>query len=139
MTSSAYNSRDSVYNMVRVLARQIVGLSIVHLNAQSLNNKNDEFKYLFVSAGIDVICVSETWFPLDVPNSVFNLQGFKLFRSDRRILVNGIEAKARGGGVAIYFRNGIQCKQKLFTHIGGWNWISTSGNLNWGQTEASSR
>ena len=59
-----------------------------------------------MSAGIDVICVSETWFPLDVPDSVFNLQGFNLHRSDRIFLINGIDARARGGASAIYVRNG---------------------------------
>ena len=66
-----------------------------------------------MSAGIDVICISETWLPGDVQDLVFNLQGFKLFRSDRGILVNGIETMIRGGGVAIYVRKGIFCKEKL--------------------------
>ena len=57
--------------MLRILARQRVGLNIVHLNAQSLNNKIDEFRYSFLS-DIDVICVSEVWFPLNVPNFAFN-------------------------------------------------------------------
>lgn len=100
--SNTSYSRDCVYSMIRILARQRNGLKIVHLNAQSLCRKMDEFRHLFMSAGIDIICISETWFPLDVQDSVFSLQGFRLFRSDRKVLVNNIETKAKGGGVAIY-------------------------------------
>ena len=66
---NSFYSRDCAYNMIRVLAKQRAGLNIVHINAQSLNNKIAEFRYLFASAGIDIICVSETWFPLDVQDS----------------------------------------------------------------------
>lgn len=107
-----------MYNMIRVLARQRTGLNIVHINAQSLNNKIDEFRYLFVAAGIDIICVSETWFPLDIQDSVYNLHGFRLFRSDRKILVDNSATRAKGGGVAIYVRNGLPCRVKLLTEIG---------------------
>lgn len=95
-----------------------MGLNIVHLNAQSLNNKLDEFRYLFVSAGVDIICISESWFPLDINDSIFKLEGFNLYRADRRILVNGVETRAKGGGVAIYVRSDIHTKVKLRTCIG---------------------
>ena len=64
------------------------------------------------------ICFSETWFPLDVQDSVYNLHGFKLFRSDRKVLINNIAIRAKGRGVAIYVRNGIPCKVRLLTEIG---------------------
>ena len=33
--------------------------------------------------------------------------------SDRRILINGSESKARGGGIAIFMRCGINCAMKI--------------------------
>lgn len=103
--------------MIRVLAKQRTGLNTVHINAQSLNNKLDKFRHLFVAAVIDIICVSETWFPLDVQNSVYNIQHFKVFRSDRKFLVNNTATTAKGGGVAFYIRNDIPCRIKLLTGI----------------------
>ena len=89
------------------------GLKIVHINAQSLCNKIDEFRYIFASSGVDIVCVSETWFSIDIIDSVYSLPGFKLYRSERRIIINGIESKARGGGVAIFVRCGLNCALKM--------------------------
>ena len=55
---------------------------------------------------------------MDVQDSVYNLQGFKLFRSDRKILINNIAIRVKDDGVAIYVRNGIPCKIRLLTEIG---------------------
>lgn len=101
---SRYSSKDNVANMLKILTKQKVGLKIVHLNAQSLNNKLDEFKYIFISSGVDIICISETWFHNSIDNSIYDLPGFNLFRSDR---------KTNGGGVCVYIRNGIICKEVL--------------------------
>lgn len=102
-----YGSRDNVFNMIRILARQREGLNIVHINAQSLNCKMDEFRYLFTSAGVDIICISETWFSFGINDTIYNLPGFKLYRADRTIVVDGTETNAKGGGVAIYVKCGI--------------------------------
>ena len=67
---------------------------------------------------MDIVCVSETWFPIDIIDSVYNLPGFKLYRSDRRIMINGIESNARGGGVAIFVRCGINCALKMESKAG---------------------
>lgn len=101
---NSISSKDSLFTMIRILAKQKSGLKIAHLNAQSLNNKLDEFKYIFVTSGVDVICVSETWFDSLVNDAIFNIPGFKLFRADR---------ESHAGGVAIYVRNNINCCVKL--------------------------
>lgn len=116
--SSIAYSRDCVYNMIRILSKQRPGLNIVHLNAQSLRNKVDELRHYFVSSGVDVICISETWFPLDTPDSLFDLHGFRLFRSDRRVIINDRETRAKGGGVAVYIRDGLLCKEVLRNSVG---------------------
>ena len=38
--------------------------------------------------------------------------------ADRKVLINNIATRAKGGGVAIYIRNGIPCKVRLLTEIG---------------------
>lgn len=89
--------------MIRVLARRKSGLKIVHINAQSLNNKMDEFRYNFSLSGVDIICVSETWFHPNIQDSIYDVPGYNLFRADRR---------TNGGGACIYIRKGIKCKVK---------------------------
>lgn len=74
--------------MIRVLARRKSGLKIVHINAQSLNNKMDEFRYNFSLSGVDIICVSETWFHPNIQDSIYDVPGYNLFRADRR--TNGV-------------------------------------------------
>ncbi|XP_075157493.1 uncharacterized protein LOC142230751 [Haematobia irritans] len=95
---NSFSSIDSTYNMIRVLSKQKQGLQIIHLNAQSLNNKFDEFKHIFVSSGVDLICISETWFHESTSDSIYKLSGYNLVRADR---------KTHGGGVCIFVRNGI--------------------------------
>lgn len=77
------------------------GLKIAHINAQSLLNKIDEFRFIFITSDIDVVCVSETWFKKDMPDELVTLNGYNLYRADRQ---------TRAGGVAIYVKNTIYCK-----------------------------
>lgn len=94
-------SKDTTMNMVRILAKYKKGLKVVHINAQSLNNKVDEFKLIFENSDIDVICVSETWLIPSTPDCLICPIGYKVFRSDR---------SGHGGGVAIFVKNSISCK-----------------------------
>lgn len=65
-------TKENCRSMVRVLAAQKTGINIVHINAQSLKNKIDQFRYIFINSNVDVICVSETWFHPDFQNSLFD-------------------------------------------------------------------
>lgn len=94
-------SKDNLYCMIRVIANRMKGLRIIHINAQSIKNKIDEFRYLFSGSGVDIICISETWLWPDLENSLFELQGYQIFRADRGRL---------GGGVAMYVRREIPCR-----------------------------
>lgn len=94
-------SRDVLPDMVKILARQKQGIKLCHINAQSINNKIDEFRVTFENSGVDVVCVSETWLNKNTPDSLVSLMGYKIYRADRR---------TRGGGVAIYVRKGILCR-----------------------------
>lgn len=95
------NSRDVTMNMIKILANYKKGLTISHINAQSLNNKLDEFRIVFEKSNIDIVCVSETWLLSSTPNSLVCLDGYNLYRNDR---------VGNGGGVAIFIRNNISCK-----------------------------
>lgn len=98
-----------MYTMIRVLAKQNDGLSLIHINAQSLKNKMEEFRYTFEKSNTDIICVSETWFQPELHDSLFALNGYKLYRADRG---------RRGGGVAVYIRCEITCKIILKSTVG---------------------
>lgn len=87
--------------MLRILSKAKKGLKVCHINAQSLNKKIDEFRYLFENSGVDVICVSETWFRPEISDATYRMNDFKLYRSDRI---------SHAGGVAIYIRKNIKCK-----------------------------
>ncbi|CAH1984344.1 unnamed protein product [Acanthoscelides obtectus] len=52
----------------------------------------------------DVMCVSETWLNSDISSGAVGIPGFSLLRNDR---------STRGGGVGIYFKNSMACKQIL--------------------------
>lgn len=86
--------------MVNIISKQINGLHVCHLNAQSLRNKMDELRYIFECSTVHIICVSETWFLPDLPDALFHLKGYRLFRADR---------SNHAGGVAIYVKNGLCC------------------------------
>ena len=75
-------SRVNLKTMVGILSKNYPGLKICHINAQSLNNKMDEFRLLFEDSNIDIICISETWLFTDISSSIYNLNGYQLFRAD---------------------------------------------------------
>lgn len=98
---SCGSSKGTTINMVKILAKQKNGLSMCHINAQSLNNKLDEFRSVFENSTVDIICVSETWLNKFTPDSVIRLNGYKVFRNDR---------DSHAGGVAIFVKNHIACR-----------------------------
>lgn len=83
-------SKASLKNMLQVLCTQRNGLNICHINAQSLLKKIDEFRLIFESSMIDVICISETWFNESIEDGLVDLKPYNLLRSDR---------PTHGGGV----------------------------------------
>lgn len=96
-------SRDTTANMVNVLAKQDNGLKICHINAQSLVNKMDEFRFIFENSDLHVICVSETWLSKSIVDTMVAMNGFNMYRADRD---DGY------GGVAIYVKKGFTCNVK---------------------------
>ena len=72
-------------------------LIIAHLNARSLNKNIVELREIIENANFDVICISETWLKRNTPKDRFTINGYNIFRSDRR--------NKRGGGVCCYVRD----------------------------------
>jgi len=87
--------------MFIVLGNQRTGHRVCHINAQSLVNKIEEFRYLFVNSNMDVICLSETWCSSYVSDSLVECSGYDLFRSDRG---------SHAGGVAINVSKRLNAK-----------------------------
>ena len=74
-------------------------IGFIHMNVRSLLPKMDMVKIWANSTNADIMVVSETWLSRSIPDSHVNLDGYNLFRADRR---------AKGGGVAIYTKNTFQ-------------------------------
>lgn len=96
-------SNDVTRDMINILCSQKNGLKVCHINAQSLNNKIDEFRFNFENSKADIVCVSETWLRSTTPDSLVSLNGFKTFRADRL-------RQSHGGGIAIFVKDTIMCK-----------------------------
>ena len=84
--------------------------TVIHGNVRSLRNKMDElaslcrFDYAYRTSSL--MCFTETWLKPQVdPDNYFQLDGFKMLRSDRE----GDQCKNSGGGLCIYV-NDEWCK-----------------------------
>ena len=87
--------------------------SLFHWNARSLNKNFDSFELLLHSLQnfpFSAIGISETWLGHKSPN-LFNLDNYKIFRSDR--------LRGRGGGVALYIFNQLRVKIRTDIYIEG--------------------
>jgi len=101
MDDSVCSPSASSYTMLRVLGNQRTGLRVCHINAQSLVNKIEELRYLFVNCNIDVMRLFETWFTSYVSDSLVEGSAYDLFRSDRG---------SHAGSVAVYVSKRLNAK-----------------------------
>jgi hypothetical protein len=70
------------------------------MNARSIVNKIKELKVMIEEENMDIIAITETWLNDNVTDDEVSINGYTLFRKDRRD-----EVKCRGGGVAMYIKN----------------------------------
>jgi exonuclease III len=70
------------------------------MNARSIVNKIKELKVMIEEENVDIISITETWLNDNVTDDEVSINGYTLFRKDRRD-----EVKCRGGGVAMYIKN----------------------------------
>ena len=76
---------------------------ILHLNSRSLLSVIDQLRILFDESKPLIIAISETWLNSTVADLEVDINGYKIERLDRT---------SRGGGVAIYFRDGCKFKRR---------------------------
>ena len=76
--------------------------SVVHYNIQSILNKVDvlgaELK------NFDIICLTETWLNPNISDDCLTIDGFKLYRRDRR--------SDSHGGICVYAKNNVYCRRR---------------------------
>lgn len=86
-------------------------LNIVYSNLQGMLDANhlDEFKSeICKSTKIHLLICVETWLRNEIHNnSIINVPGYNIFRSDR---ISCDADRNRGGGVAIYVKNNLRVK-----------------------------
>jgi Reverse transcriptase (RNA-dependent DNA polymerase) len=78
-------------------------LNFAHLNPGSAVPHIGELNELFVNVDLQLIAVSETWFKTKHTNRHVELSGYRVIRADRG-------GGRRGGGVALYLREGLRYK-----------------------------
>ncbi|KAI8120449.1 putative RNA-directed DNA polymerase from transposon BS [Lucilia cuprina] len=102
------NLGDTINNELlnRLNLRQ-TNLNVVHINAQSIvpranSTKLEEIRHIFKNNIFDVIAISETWLHHYILDSADKIDGYHIYRSDRRYM--------RGGGVCMYIKNGLNTR-----------------------------
>lgn len=83
-------------------------LGLLHINIRSLLPKLDELKVYVQTACPDVLVISESWLKISVPSTAESLPGYSVFRQD---------ISTKGGGVAIYCKDSLQCSVILSRSI----------------------
>ena len=99
-------------------------ISIVHNNICSLQNKRDNVEAEL--SNFDIIALSETWLYKDFPSDMISIKGYqKPVRLDRPS-----DTQNHHGGVAIYVKDHLYCKQRPDLKIPGLEsvWIETKIN-----------
>ena len=93
---------DTLSILRNLKLKNINRLVLGHLNINSLAGKFDQLKAL-IKRNIDILVLAETKIDSSFPNAQFRIDGFSIaFRLDRNRF---------GGGVLIYVREDIPCKE----------------------------
>ncbi|PKU29698.1 adaptin ear-binding coat-associated protein 1 [Limosa lapponica baueri] len=88
--------------------KKVVGpvaqLKCFYTNARSMGNKQEELEATVQQESYDVVTITEMWWD-DSHDWSAAMDGYKLFRRDRQ--------GRRGGGVALYVREGYECRELI--------------------------
>lgn len=101
MISSEMDNRDSFCN--RKNSDRITSYPFLYLNARALFKKMDLLKNYVNELKPRVISITETWAKPEIPDGMYTLPGFNIFRTDR--------CNKKGGGVMIYIDERITSTQ----------------------------
>ena len=91
----------------RTQAFQKSKVSVAHLNAQSIKDRNHlvQVRNLMTEKEYGILAISESWLNSSVTNAEVEIEGYKPIRLDR--------PKHRAGGVCVYVRRDLS-KAKSF-------------------------
>jgi hypothetical protein len=91
-----YNSLSNISKFYFSLDNfnKIKGLSIIHLNIQSLVNKIDQIRLFCAIYKPNLLCLTESWLTSKHTDFEFKISGYKIHRCDRE--------DKKGGGVIVY-------------------------------------
>lgn len=81
--------------------KSMKGQKVVYLNARSIYSHISELQVEFDKSNYTALCFSETWLHRKLSSGLVTIESFKLIRLDRK-------SDKRGGGVAIYIRDGVE-------------------------------
>ncbi len=104
---AAVNKEFSILESASVFKSRI-GLGLIHINVRSLVSELHYIRTLIQQANPDILVFSETWLRKSVPDSDILLDGFNLFRTDR---------KGKGGGVTVYVKACFQVYVQLSVSV----------------------
>ena len=68
--------------------------------------KREQLEHLLCNSNIDFLGLTETWLTCSSPEAAVLLPDYNVYRKDR--------IKGRGGGVLLYVKNTVKCKEILW-------------------------
>ena len=93
-------------------------MHMAHINIRSITNKWDVFKAQFSSSNLHILGLSETWLNSKLPNDLYNLHNdYTLLRNDRNWCDTGSNYTKKGGGVALFIKNGLIFSESDFRYL----------------------
>ncbi|CAH2091775.1 unnamed protein product [Euphydryas editha] len=99
LNSSLASQETLEDKLLKVFPKNSNFLSLVHINAQSIQAHYSDLLASFSTGVVDCVLVSETWLKPSVPSTSCSIPGYRFFRNDR--------TGRGGGGVGIYLRSSI--------------------------------
>lgn len=104
--ASSVNTLGGPMNLKNIVIKSALndsGFNFAHINPGSLKPNLDEVAWLIKDVNLHILAISETWFTPKHNLNLLKIKDFDLIRHDR----NNVK-RTRGGGVALYVRNGLK-------------------------------
>ena len=100
---------DHIIKIIKNFEPFVDNFKFAHFNARSVPKSIDELNFILSQLKLDVFAISESWLSKDLPSELFEIEGYQIFRNDRKT--------KRGGGVCIYVKEYLKAKLINIPHI----------------------